>query len=109
MTATAQKSPVRRRRLLIGLGTLLVLLIGYTVYSIARPTVLHTELEIDASSDQVWKVLTDRATYPDWNPFIISSTGDLTVGTTITNVLRDTIEPQFHAMNKAIAERAGRD
>jgi hypothetical protein len=180
MTATAQKSPVRRRRLLIGLGTLLVLLIGYTVYSIARPTVLHTELEIDASPDQVWKVLTDRATYPDWNPFIISSTGDLTVGTTITNVLRDTngkdteftpellaveagrelrwigrigfggvfdgehafrievlpngrskliqeetfrgvavpftvgmlrdtIKPQFHAMNKAIAERAGRD
>jgi hypothetical protein len=35
-------------------------------------------------------VLADRSAYPDWNPFIISSTGELVAGATITNVLRDT-------------------
>jgi hypothetical protein len=79
-----------KRRLLVGLGAFVLLLVGYTTYTIVRPTVLHTELEIDASPDRVWQVLTDRANYPTWNPFIVSSTGDLTVGAKITNVLRDT-------------------
>jgi len=33
---------------------------------------LHTEIEIDAPADIVWKVLTDFHSYPDWNPFIRS-------------------------------------
>jgi hypothetical protein len=78
------------KNLLVALGTVLVVLAGYTVYTIVRPFVLHTELDIDASPEQVWKVLTDRQAYPDWNPFIISSTGELKVGDKITNVLRDT-------------------
>lgn len=78
------------KKFLVALGTVLVLVAGWTGFTIARPFVLHTEIDIDASPEQVWKVLTDRAAYPDWNPFIISSTGELTVGGTITNVLRDT-------------------
>jgi hypothetical protein len=78
------------KKFLIALGTVLVVVAGWTVYTVARPFVLHTELDIDASPEQVWKVLTDRQAYPDWNPFITSSTGELTVGGTITNVLRDT-------------------
>ncbi len=78
------------KKFLIALGTVLVVLAGWTVYTVARPFVLHTELDINASPEQVWKVLTDRQAYPDWNPFIISSTGELKVGDTITNVLRDT-------------------
>src|SRR5690242_6190680 len=108
-TATAtQKSPVRRR-LLTSLGVLLVLLIGYTVFSIARPTVLHTEVEIDASPDQVWKVLTDRSTYPDWNPFIVSSTGDLVIGEKITNVLRDTKGSETEFTPTLLAVEPGRE
>jgi uncharacterized protein YndB with AHSA1/START domain len=37
----------------------------------ARP--LHTEIEIEASPDRVWKTLTDFAAYPDWNPFIVQA------------------------------------
>ncbi|MGW6276831.1 SRPBCC family protein [Kribbella sp. NPDC055071] len=77
-------------KILTAIAVVVVLLAGYTIYTIARPFVLHTELDIDASPEQVWKVLTDRQAYPEWNPFIISSTGDLTKGATITNVLRDT-------------------
>jgi len=80
----------KRKKLFVALGTFVVLLAGYTVFTITRPLVLHTELVIDATPEQVWKVLTDRQAYPEWNPFIVSSTGDLTKGGTITNVLRDT-------------------
>jgi hypothetical protein len=36
---------------------------------------LHTEIEIQASSDHVWAVLTDFAAYPSWNPFIVQAAG----------------------------------
>ncbi|GAB3820888.1 SRPBCC domain-containing protein [Kribbella italica] len=113
MTTTATTTPVRRRparrRLLLALGALLILLIGYSVVAIARPTVLHTELEIDATPDQVWTVLTDREHYPDWNPFIISSTGELKAGTTITNVLRDTNGKDTEFTPELLAVEPGRE
>jgi hypothetical protein len=31
---------------------------------------LHTEIEIEASPERVWGLLTDFASYPQWNPFI---------------------------------------
>jgi hypothetical protein len=31
---------------------------------------LHTEIEINASAERVWRVLTDFAAYPKWNPFV---------------------------------------
>lgn len=36
---------------------------------------LHTEIEIQAPAERVWEVLTDVASYPEWNPFIRSITG----------------------------------
>ena len=45
----------------------------------ARP--LHTEIEIEASPDRVWKTLTDFAAYPDWNPFIVQAAGQPAPGT----------------------------
>ncbi|WP_340105749.1 SRPBCC domain-containing protein [Rhodohalobacter sp. 8-1] len=36
---------------------------------------LYTEIEIDASADIVWEILTDFDSYPDWNPFIRSFDG----------------------------------
>ena len=31
---------------------------------------LRSQIEIEAPADRVWQVLTDFATYPEWNPFI---------------------------------------
>ena len=41
---------------------------------------LTASVHIDASPDQVWAVLSDFASYPDWNPFIVSATGTLEPG-----------------------------
>ena len=43
-------------------------------------TDLHTEILIDAPPSTVWSILTDFDAYPDWNPFITSAVGTLTVG-----------------------------
>ena len=54
----------KSRKVLTVVAAVVVLLAGYTTYTIARPFVLHTEIDIDASPEQVWKVLTDRQAYP---------------------------------------------
>lgn len=36
---------------------------------------LHTEIEIKASAEQVWTVLSDFSSYTQWNPFIRSVAG----------------------------------
>ena len=41
---------------------------------------IHTEIEIQAPGDRIWRVLTDFATYPDWNPFIRRVVGEIKVG-----------------------------
>jgi hypothetical protein len=46
---------------------------------------LRTEIEIDAEPEIVWSILTDLERYGEWNPFIISSSGDVAVGATLTN------------------------
>lgn len=41
---------------------------------------LHTEIDIDAPVARVWAVLVDFASYPRWNPFIVSVRGRPEVG-----------------------------
>jgi hypothetical protein len=36
---------------------------------------LHVTIEIDATPERVWQVLTHFAAYPDWNPFITRASG----------------------------------
>ena len=36
---------------------------------------LNTEIEINASAERVWQLLTDFDSYPQWNPFIRSAEG----------------------------------
>ncbi len=79
----------RRRALLTALAALLVLVAGYATWTNVQPYTLQASIQIDATPQQVWAVLTDLGAYPRWNPFIISSTGQLTVGATLTNRMLD--------------------
>ena len=45
---------------------------------------LHTEIDIDASPEQVWGVLADFERYREWNPFIVSVDGSAEVGARLT-------------------------
>jgi len=44
---------------------------------------LRTEIEIQASPEKVWQVLTDLDKYPEWNPFIHHALGKATIGNTV--------------------------
>jgi hypothetical protein len=41
---------------------------------------LRTEIEIQATPDQVWQVLTNLDQYPEWNPFIHHAIGTAKLG-----------------------------
>ena len=41
---------------------------------------ISSSIEIDATPERVWRVLTDFASYPQWNPFIQSISGSLEAG-----------------------------
>jgi hypothetical protein len=41
---------------------------------------LHSQIGINASAERVWRILTDFASYPQWNPFIRRISGELKVG-----------------------------
>lgn len=41
---------------------------------------LHTEIEIDAPAEKVWRILTEFEAFPQWNPFIRRMSGELKVG-----------------------------
>jgi hypothetical protein len=41
---------------------------------------LHSEIEIYASAERVWRLISDFPSYPQWNPFIRRITGEPTTG-----------------------------
>ena len=41
---------------------------------------LRSEIEIQASAERVWQLLTDFASFPQWNPFVRRASGDIKVG-----------------------------
>ena len=45
---------------------------------------LRTEIQIKASPDKIWAVLTDFKKYPEWNPMIKSFEGKLAIGEKVT-------------------------
>ena len=47
-----------------------------------------SELEIAAPAGRIWDVLADLGTYPQWNPFIRSASGDLRVGARLQVVIQ---------------------
>jgi hypothetical protein len=67
------------------------------------PKEINSEILIQANPEKIWKILTDFAQYPYWNPFIKSITGAVQVGNKITVRLEPpgamgmTIKPQVKA------------
>jgi hypothetical protein len=49
---------------------------------------LDNELEINASAERVWQLLTDFASFPQWNPFIQHVSGQLKRGAQLEVTLR---------------------
>jgi uncharacterized protein YndB with AHSA1/START domain len=41
---------------------------------------LATGVDIDATADRVWRVLTDVSAYDRWNPFIVHADGTAEAG-----------------------------
>lgn len=48
---------------------------------------IKTKITINASAQTVWHHLTNLSAYPSWNPFIVSSEGEIVLGETIKNVM----------------------
>ena len=46
--------------------------------------VFEATIDIDAPTHIVWAHLTDFASYPEWNPFILRAAGDLVEGSVVT-------------------------
>ncbi|MEW2491744.1 SRPBCC domain-containing protein [Streptomyces sp. NPDC048411] len=80
---------LRRRRLLAVLASLLALLAAYTGWTNTRPYTLSASVELDATPEEVWRVLTDLPAYDEWNPFIVSAKGTVRMDATLHLVMHD--------------------
>lgn len=49
---------------------------------------IKTEIVINSSASDVWKILIDFERYPEWNPFIKSISGEPTVGAKLQNFIQ---------------------
>lgn len=50
---------------------------------------IKAEIEIQAPPESVWKVLTDLATYPIWNPYIYPARGEIRPGAQLEITLHE--------------------
>ncbi len=68
--------------------------------------IIFTSIRINASTEEVWQILTDFEKYPQWNPFIKSLSGEVKEGRQITVRLKGmTFKPIVKTFNKHIEFR----
>jgi len=51
---------------------------------------IHTEIEIHAPADRVWRALIEFTAYPEWNPFIHRVDGEAKAGSRLNVFIRPT-------------------
>lgn len=78
-----------RRGLLAAAAAIVVVLAGYAAWTDTQPYTLQASIQINATPHRVWAILTDLAAYRWWNPFIVSSSGTIRAGATLTNRMHD--------------------
>lgn len=62
---------------------------------------IKTSIIINASKEKVWEILTDFKSYPEWNSFIKSVSGDVKVGNQIQIKLQGmTFKPTILTFNE---------
>ena len=69
---------------------------------------VHAAIHIEAEPEDVWLVLTDFGSYPEWNPFITSVQGDLSPGQTLSLRLVPTGKPEYSFRPKVLSVTPGR-
>ena len=70
---------------------------------------IHAEIEIDTSAEKVWAVLTDFASYPQWNPLIRSLSGVPQRGARIQITVQPTGGRVMRFSPVILAAQAGRE
>lgn len=94
------------RILLVVLAALVVGSGASYLWTRVNPRELRTEIEIDAPADEVWAVLTDLDAYADWNPFIVSASGEVEVGARLTNTLMNDGSSMVFSPEILVADQA---
>lgn len=61
-----------------------LILIAITLLALFARKSVRAELIIQADPGEVWAVLTDPASYPDWNPILVTVEGEFTEGATLS-------------------------
>ncbi len=64
-------------------GAGLVVVVVALLALLGRKSV-RAELTIEAAPEEVWTLLTDPTSYPDWNPIFVSVEGEFQEGATLT-------------------------
>ena len=64
----------------IAIVLILIVLVLLALFS--RKSV-RSEMTIPADPDEVWSVLTDSSSYPDWNPILVAVRGEFEEGATL--------------------------
>lgn len=70
---------------------------------------LHTTVDIEASAEQVWNVLTDFPSYPEWNPFMPSVVGEPQRGSRLQITIRQNEEKVMRFAPRILAADYGRE
>lgn len=58
-----------------------------------------TEQFIQASPEKVWDILTDTASYPNWNPFIVKMEGEIKPNGQLVNTMMNGTKPMTFKPN----------
>lgn len=78
-----------RTKLIAIVAAIITVAVGLYGWTRLNPSEVRAEADIDAPVEDIWEVLTDFESYPEWNPFIVSAEGEARVDAKLTNVMNN--------------------